>query len=274
VTANKEIDVAPWIEPPRSIAPTKRAQWRSLPPSLIGVLGTLLIHALALQTVFVGGGPGKIRPPEVQRPGLTNNSAASPTENLVFVDRPRPNHSDNGIDEALASLRAAMKEKPIPVILPDLSWAPEVEVLALEGKRLDSSSGDGADHARLFGIYTGQIQARVERLWRRPRTPISDGSTRAETDTAEYFQCHVEIVQDSSGNIQEILLPSCNGSIAWQRSLVSAIRQSSPLPAPPSPTVFSKSISLTCVGYPYVDGDSEDGYEVSKLQTAQTSDIR
>ena len=273
MTVNKEIAVAAWFEPSRPIAPAKHVQMRFLPPALIGVLGTLLIHALALQTAFVGSRANKIRPPEVQQPGLAKNSAAGPTDNLVFIDLPKISSTESGVDEALASLRAAMKSKPIPVSLPDPSPPTEVEVLALsEDKPLESSgSRDGADRARLFGMYTGQIQARVERIWRRPRTPVTelrDNPTVA--DTAESFQCQVQIVQDEIGNVQEILLPRCNGSQAWQHSLVVAIQQSSPLPAPPSTTVFSHSVTLDFLGLPYVAGSPEDDYEIVTMKTAQS----
>jgi hypothetical protein len=270
VTATKEITVAAWVEPPRPLAPTDREQMRFLPPALIGLLGTLLIHTLALQTVFLGGQAHKTRLPEVQEPGSANNSAASPAESLVFVDLPKIASTDSGLDEALASLRAAMKEKPIPVKLPDLSPPAEVEVLALSEDKpsVSSDSGDSMDRARLFGIYTGQIQARVERIWRRPRTPVSGDPTAA--DTGESFQCQVQIVQDATGNVQEILLPRCNGSHAWQHSLVVAIQQASPLPAPPSATVFSHSVTLNFIGLSYVAGNLEDEYEILPTTTAQS----
>jgi TonB-like protein len=273
VTANKEITVAAWVGPPRSIAPAKRVQMRFLPPALIGVLGTLMIHTLALQTAFVGSRAHKIRLPEVQQPGSAKNSAAGPADNLVFIDLPRIASTNGGLDEALASLRAAMKEKPIPVKLPNLSPPTEVEVLALseDNPSESSGSGDGADRARLFGIYIGQIQARVERIWRRPRTPVKEvRSNSTAAGTAESFQCQVQISQDAAGNVQEILLLHCNGTPAWQRSLVLAIQQASPLPAPPSETVFSHSVTLNFIGLSYTAGSLEDDYEIVPMHTAQT----
>jgi hypothetical protein len=131
-------------------------------------------------------------------------------------------------------------------------------------------SGDGAERARLFGIYSGQIQARVERVWRRPRTPVNDGGDSTNPrNSVEYFHCNVQIVQDPIGNVQEILLPNCNGSVTWQRSLVLAIQQASPLPAPPSPAVFSHTMALNFVGFAYIAGTSDDEYEISRVETAQ-----
>src|SRR6202012_449133 len=117
--------------------------------------------------------------------------------------------------------------------------------------------GDAAELARLFGVYTGQIQARIDRVWRRPRTPVNAIAVdQKPTGTDESFQCEAQIVQDAKGNVQEILLPRCNGSAAWQHSLIVAIRQASPLPAPPSTRVFTQSITVTFVGLPYAEGAS------------------
>jgi hypothetical protein len=141
------------------------------------------------------------------------------------------------------------------------------ETLALsendQASKAASDSGDDSEKARMSGIYTGQIQARIDRVWRRPRTPVNEGTvSTAAADAGDSFQCEAQIVQDARGNVQEILLPRCNGSAAWQRSLVLAIEQASPLPAPPSANVFSRSITLSFVGLAYGTGSSDDGYEI------------
>jgi outer membrane biosynthesis protein TonB len=144
-----------------------------------------------------------------------------------------------------------------------------VETLALSenpASKPAAAGGDGAEQARLFGIYTGQIQARIDRVWRRPRAPLNDDTTPANTDASgDSFRCEAQIVQDARGNVQEILLPRCNGSAAWQRSLVLAIQQASPLPAPPSIKVFTQSITLNFLGLPYVQGASSEEYEIVPL---------
>ena len=273
MTANKEITVAAWIEPPRPIVPEGRGRMRFLPPALIGVLGTLALHTLALETAFLASRAYKIRAPEVQEPASANDlSAASSPESLVFIYLPKVTSADNGIDQAIASMRATMKEHPIPVDAPDPSPPLEVEVLALSEDKpsVSPASGDGTDRARLFGMYTGQIQARVERIWRRPRTPVNEATgDQTPGDTGQSFQCQVQIVQDATGNVQEILLPRCNGTTAWQRSLVLAIQLASPLPAPPSATVFSHSVTLDFLGLPYAAGSPEDDYEIVPIKTMQ-----
>jgi hypothetical protein len=270
VATHHKMTVTTWSESQDPVILQERAHRLFLPPVVIGLAGTLLLHGLALQIVVLGGRAHKNSPPEVQVPG---SSLSKTADALVFVDLPKTAKTADEIYEALASVRAAIVKTPIPVTHPDPSPPRDVETLALsEDKDSESSvdSGDGAERARLFGIYSGQIQARVERAWRRPRTPVNDGgdSTKA-SNSVEYFRCRVQIVQDSIGNVQEILLPNCNGSATWQRSLVLAIQQSSPLPAPPSPTVFSHTMALNFVGFAYVAGTSDDEYEMSRLEAAQ-----
>jgi hypothetical protein len=244
----------------------------------MGLAGTLLLRGFVFQTFVLGSRAHKIHPPELQEPGsLLNQSAAKPADALVFIDLPKAAKTTYEIDEALASVRAAIKDSPIPVTHPDPSPPQDVETLALSEDQDSVSSvdsGDGAERTRLFGIYSGQIQARVERVWRRPRTAVNDGGDSTKTNSVEYFQCQVQIVQDSIGNVQEILLPNCNGSVAWQRSLVLAIQQASPLPAPPSPTVFSRTVPLNFVGYAYIRGGSEEGYDTKSDATMSQTRTR
>jgi hypothetical protein len=276
VTTNRKITIAEWRDPQDpAISQQARPHRRFLPPAVIGLAGTLALHTLALRTVVLGSRAHQIRPPEIQEPGsLLSKSEAKPADALVFIDLPHTLKTTDGLDEALASVRAAIKDGPIPVTQPDPSPPRDLEVLALsDDKNLESSvdSGDGAERARLFGIYAGQIQARIERVWRRPRTPVEErGNTAKSANAPEYFHCQAQIVQDSIGNVQEILLPNCNGSVAWQRSLVLAIQQASPLPAPPSPKVFSHSMMLEFIGNAYNTGSSEGDYEIAPIKAVET----
>jgi hypothetical protein len=272
VTTDRKITVAAWIDSQDPVPPPNRAHRRFLPPALLGLAGTLLLHGLVLQTVVLGSRAHKT-PPEIRDPGsLLSQSAGNPAESLVFVDLPNTAKADNPMVDAIALARAAIKDTPIVVSPPDPPPLPTIEILALNDDKDSQSadSGDGMDHARLFGIYSGQIQARIERIWRRPRTPVEEGSNSAKNvNSVDYFHCQVQIVQDSSGNVQEVLLPNCNGSVTWQRSLILAIQQASPLPAPPSASVFSHSISLNFLGLPYVPGSPEDDYEIVPLKKVQ-----
>lgn len=101
----------------------------------------------------------------------------------------------------------------------------------------DGQSGLGA----MSGRYGGQIRARVERAWLRPRAAIGD----------PIFQCQVQVDQDNVGRVLAVTLVECNGSTSWQLSLVRAIEAASPLPAPPNPAVFAHHVLLTFRALPY-----------------------
>jgi hypothetical protein len=260
VTTHRPIALSEWSESQNPIIRRGRDARRFWHPTIIGLAGTLILHGLALQTAILHGRSHRIPPPEVREFGFSE-SKKTPAESLVFINLPNRPKVDDEIDESLASARRAIAAKPIAVSATELSQFLEAKSLEL-GEETNSESandsGDAAEHARLLGIYSGQMLARVERIWIRPRAPVNDNSIPASAaSAADYFHCEAQILQDSMGTVQEILLPSSNGSMAWRHSLVVAIQQASPLPAPPSPTVFSHVVTLNFVGYPYVSGGSE-----------------
>ena len=265
--SDKKMDVIDWQDSPPPVIAKKSAPRRFLSPTLIGMLGTLLLHTMVIQSLPLGNRGPKAKPPETPlSANAAGKSKADPMESLVLIALPDAIQSRQpAIQNAISSLAdlSEMKIKsPVNVDPPALL---NLETLALSedlASNLTSDSGDAAEHARFFGIYTGQMQARIDRVWRRPRTPINEEkSAAATTDNRDSFQCEAQIIQDNRGNVQEILLPRCNGSAAWQRSLVLAIQHASPLPAPPSEKVFSTSIALNFVGLSYVAGAPDDDYE-------------
>jgi hypothetical protein len=88
--------------------------------------------------------------------------------------------------------------------------------------------------AALYGRYMGQIHARIDRAWLRPREAIG----------APMFRCKVELWQRRDGSVRSITLQRCNGTMQWQQSLVQGISAASPLPAPPNPAVFAHQLEL------------------------------
>lgn len=115
----------------------------------------------------------------------------------------------------------------------------------------ENTSNVGPDHSMMAGRYLGQIDARIDRAWIRPRTPIDSG----------LFACRVRVVQGNDGRVQEIEIIQCNGDTAWQVSLVRAIQSASPLPAPPDPKVFSRKLILEFHSTPFVPGADAEGFE-------------
>ena len=119
---------------------------------------------------------------------------------------------------------------------------------------------DGAGRAIMFGRYVGQITARIERAWLKPRTALDGGA----------FTCQVQIRQDEIGRVQDIALRNCNGDTRWQGSLIRAIQSASPLPAPPEPTVFRRMLTLELGSGSFLPGGSEDGFEPPRDVAALT----
>jgi len=265
--SQEKMDVADWQDSPLPIVPKIRARRRFLPPALIGMLGTLLLHAMLIQWVYFGGRDPNPKPPEAQESANARSKSTAEADGLVLISLPTIGNANQVTSEsAIASLPSLSKMKIKPAVHVDSPELLDIETLALSEDQATKSTMegvDGAEQARLFGIYTGQIEARIARVWRRPRSPVNeDNASQNANDGGESFQCEAQIVQDARGNVQEVMLPRCNGSSAWRTSLVLAIQHASPLPAPPSMKVFTQSISLHFVGLAYVSGSSDEDYEI------------
>ncbi len=116
----------------------------------------------------------------------------------------------------------------------------------------ESDKADGsASLGTMYGRYLGQIHARIDRAWRRPRTAIG----------APLFQCQVQLDQDSLGRVEQVTLLECNGDAPWQLSLVHAIEAASPLPAPPTPAVFAHHVLISFRAAAYSSGAAAELYE-------------
>lgn len=242
---------------------------------LVGLCGALLLHALLFQAVTLGTSARKSRAPEETGPGASAVvSGANMSMTLVLVQLPGVEHS-NTLEE-IASRGFAPANAAIQVVSPDPAPAFDGQETAAE-QDADAAvtAGDPAVRSMLFGRYTGQISARIERAWRKPRSPVVDETTNRLITTSgtessdparkDLFQCSVRITQDIRGNVKETELLRCNGTLAWQRSLIDAIQEASPLPAPPSPTVFTNALTLTFEARAFVRGENEDGYELARV---------
>lgn len=277
MNSRQNLEVIDWQDSPPPVTPKNRGSRRFLSPTLIGILGTLVLHALIIQSVPLGNLRPKAKPPETQESAdALFKSKTDAAEGLVLIALTTTANSDlAAIQNVISSLPDLSKMKIKSSVIIDPPAFLNLETLALsedQASKSTTTSGENAEQARLFGIYTGQIQARIDRVWRRPRTPITeDNGSATRAAASDSFQCEAQIVQDAAGNVKEILLPRCNGSAAWRHSLVLAIQQASPLPAPPSVKVFSHSISLNFIGLPYASDSPVDEYEFDTGKIAKTN---
>jgi hypothetical protein len=116
-----------------------------------------------------------------------------------------------------------------------------------------TGQGDEASAGAMYGRYIGQVRARIDRAWQRPRTAIGAG----------IFQCQVRVDQDSLRQVTGVTLLQCNGFARWRLSLVRAIKAASPLPAPPNQAVFAHRLLLTFRASAYSPGAPAQLYEPS-----------
>ncbi len=116
---------------------------------------------------------------------------------------------------------------------------------------LIKARGDTPEGALMYSRHMGQITARIERAWIRPRSSTGSGQ----------FKCRVEIEQDGRGNVEKVTPQECNADSIWRLSLVHAIQAASPLPVPPDPAVYRKSMILEFESPSLEAGGREEGFE-------------
>ena len=189
--------------------------------SFLAALASLALHAILIAPTLWVSEAAPQQPPHREQAG------GSALQWIVLDDSLKPAGADEKpaplSSPALVAVGLPDLMPPVPAALPDLD-AP--------------THRDADDHSSLgeiSGRYVGQIQARIERAWLRPRTAIG----------APIFQCQVQVDQDGSGRVLQTTLLACNGGNRWQLSLVHAIEAASPLPAPPDPKVFVRHVLLT-----------------------------
>jgi hypothetical protein len=224
----------------------------------LGFFATLALHAPLVQ--LLSRHDIHLRAPSLEALGPGANAGAGDAANavtliLIPVMSTQPQVLEEstelpsvGVDPPSLAL-IVLSDNPLPAFeFEDDPVDPTLSPVAADP--LESA----AARALLFGRYTGQIDARIERAWRKPRGPVYDPAdlpaqayviSNKPADATNLFRCQVRLTQDQTGNVKEIELQRCNGSNAWQQSLVQAILTASPLPAPPHPAVFSNVLTLS-----------------------------
>lgn len=84
----------------------------------------------------------------------------------------------------------------------------------------------------LKASYVRAIQAHVEQRWFEP------------PGTGQGLNCTAFVSQIPGGEVVGMRFGSCNGGAAVRQSIETAVRNSSPLPAPPEPALFEREVQL------------------------------
>jgi len=96
----------------------------------------------------------------------------------------------------------------------------------------DEELRTGAAFQSLKASYVRAIQAHVEQRWYEP------------PGIAAGMSCTVIVSQIPGGEVTGTRFGACNGSPAVRQSIETAVRNSSPLPAPPEPALFAREVQL------------------------------
>ncbi len=231
-----------------------RFKSRPFAVSAAGVVGVLLIHVLLVLPFVLN-----LSLPSPRRPNVTGAgasaiaSAAEPEMTVVFIDEPTPaEDTATPTPPVLASRGITPPALQLVVLSPDPDpAAAKANTEDSDDVKDDTGAAQAAEHARLYGRYVGQVQARIERAWMRPRSEIG----------APRFSCRARIQQDHRGVLVAVTLDHCNGTDRWQQSLVSAIRTASPLSAPPDASVYADILWLSFSSEGFEEGGSTQGFE-------------
>lgn len=226
------------------------------PVACLSAALTILAHLLLMSPLFFGGGS---RPRVVHEQGGATSGLPAMTL-ITLEDEPDTQPSSKAPLTHLADLASPIRPlAPIGSLALGANIPPiDIDPADSSHSAVDPHANDQGDLALMFGRYLGQVVARVDRAWVRPRSAIGSNS----------FICLVQVVQDHDRAVKEITLKQCNGTTAWQVSLVRAIESASPFPAPPDKSVFSSVLTFEMTAKEFVAGSDADGYEVLRTTAA------
>lgn len=102
----------------------------------------------------------------------------------------------------------------------------------LRARLADEETRTSAGYQGLKASYVRAIQAHVEQRWFEP-----PGLTQG-------LSCTIYVMQIPGGEVVGMRFGSCNGGAAVRQSIETAVRNASPLPAPPEPSLFEREVEL------------------------------
>ena len=107
----QKMDVVNWQDSPRPVIPNNRAPRWFLSPTLIGILGTLLLHALVLESVPFGSRGRKVRPAEPQVSADTlDKSKGDQSETLELIPLPTMDNPQQAASQNIVSSRSGFAQ--------------------------------------------------------------------------------------------------------------------------------------------------------------------
>jgi hypothetical protein len=227
------------------------------------VFATVLVHLLISAPLVLGYAAHKSKPKTPDGIGsVAWSSQGERAEAMILLDLSQLSASEEQDLEKPDIDAEGIVLEELKMMLASLDPKPPAELPIDEADLAETSNvaaGDPTGSAAMFGRYMGQVSARIERAWMRPRTAIEGG----------HFDCRARIFQGRQGDVLSIELEGCGNDEAWKRSLTSAILRASPLSAPPEPWLFTETLTLKFSADQYVAGQSpEYQYEPASVRVA------
>jgi colicin import membrane protein len=102
----------------------------------------------------------------------------------------------------------------------------------LRARLAEEETRTSAGFQSLKASYVRAIQAHVEQRWFEP-----PGGTQG-------LSCTIFVTQIPGGEVVGMRFGTCNGGAAVRQSIETAVRNASPLPAPPEPQLFEREVRL------------------------------
>ncbi len=102
----------------------------------------------------------------------------------------------------------------------------------LKRRMAEEERRQSAVDSGLLAQYIGQIKTRIQRAWIRPPGIRPD------------LKCEVIVTQVPGGEVVGVQMGECNADAVWRQSIEAAVYRASPLPQPPDPTLFDRTLRL------------------------------
>ena len=102
----------------------------------------------------------------------------------------------------------------------------------LRAKLAEEETRTSAGFQSLKASYVRAIQLHVEQRWYEP------------PGVAAGLSCTIYVTQIPGGEVTGMRFGTCNGNAAVRQSIETAVRNASPLPAPPEPSLFEREVEL------------------------------
>ena len=102
----------------------------------------------------------------------------------------------------------------------------------LRAKLAEEETRTSAGFQSLKASYVRAIQVHVEQRWYEP------------PGVAAGLSCTIYVTQIPGGEVTGMRFGTCNGNAAVRQSIETAVRNASPLPAPPEPSLFEREVEL------------------------------